>query len=142
MLDPSKISREKRRISSASLSQRNEDLSNIRCIGLDSKRDAGSLVIETRTEGGKTTAFKTKATVDHLTFTTESGIYKKESLALRFEPFRFWIRICGDIRNKKTPLRRGKSASRFLFFDYDYLREFESKNGTARNVVQGINDEP
>jgi hypothetical protein len=87
VLDPSKISREKRRISSASLSQRNEDLSNIRCIGLDSKRDAGSLVIETRTEGGKTTAFKTKATVDHLTFTTESGIYKKESLALCFEPF-------------------------------------------------------
>jgi hypothetical protein len=73
VLDPSKISREKRRISSASLSQRNEDLSNIMCIGLDSKRDAGSLVIETRTEGGKTTAFKTKATVDHLTFTTESG---------------------------------------------------------------------
>ena len=44
-----------------------------------SKRDAGSLVIETRTEGGKTTAFKTKSTVDHLTFTTESGIYKKET---------------------------------------------------------------
>jgi len=60
------------------------------------------------------------------------------SFTLHFEPFRFWIRICGDIRNKKTPLPRGKSASCFLFFDFDYLRKFESKNGTARNVVQGI----
>jgi hypothetical protein len=134
VLDPSKISREKRRISSASLSQRNEDLTNIRCIGLDSKRDAGSLVIETRTEGGKTTAFKTKATVDHLTFTTESGIYKKESLALRFEPFRFWIRICGDNRNRKTKNDSRTCRVGEAFFYFEYFREFESKNRTARNV--------
>ena len=56
------------------------------------------------------------------------------SFTLRFEPFRFWIWILGDIRNKKTPLRRGKSASRFLFFDYDYLRKFESKNGSKHSA--------
>jgi hypothetical protein len=28
------------------------------------------------------------------------------------------------------------------FFDYEYLREFEAKIGTARNVVQGTYAEP
>ncbi len=31
-------------------------------------------------------------------------------LTLRFEPFRFWLRICGDIRNQKTTLRLGESG--------------------------------
>jgi hypothetical protein len=28
-----------------------------------------------------------------------------------------------------------------LFFDYDYLRKFEAKIGTARNVVKGTHEE-
>jgi hypothetical protein len=37
-----------------------------------------------------------------------------------------------------SPTRRvGES-----FFDYEYLREFEAKIGTARNVVQGTYAEP
>ena len=34
------------------------------------------------------------------------------SLTLPFEPFRFWLRIRGDIRNRKTTPRVGDSASR------------------------------
>jgi hypothetical protein len=47
-----------------------------------------------------------------------------ESLTLPFEPFRIWLRV-------------GES-----FFDYEYLREFEAKIGTARNVVKGTHEEP
>jgi len=56
------------------------------------------------------------------------------SLTLTFETFLFWVRIRGDIRNRKTSPR--------LVFDYEYLREFEAKCGTARKVVQGIYEEP
>jgi hypothetical protein len=31
-----------------------------------------------------------------------------------FEPFRFWLRIRGDIRNRKTTPRLGESANRRL----------------------------
>jgi hypothetical protein len=51
VIDPSKISREKRRISTASLNERKTEVTGLRCIGLDSKRDADSLVIETFSEG-------------------------------------------------------------------------------------------
>ncbi len=34
------------------------------------------------------------------------------SLILPFEPFRFWLRIRGDIRNQKTTPRLGDSGSR------------------------------
>jgi hypothetical protein len=40
------------------------------------------------------------------------------SLTVPFEPFRFWLRRVGE-----------------SFFDYEYLREFDVKIGTARNVV-------
>jgi len=33
---------------------------------------------------------------------------------LHFEPFRFWLRIRGDIRNRKTTPRLGKPGSRRL----------------------------
>jgi hypothetical protein len=33
---------------------------------------------------------------------------------LNFEPFRFWLRIRGDIRNRKTTPRLGESGSRLL----------------------------
>ena len=36
------------------------------------------------------------------------------SLTLPFEPFRYWLRIRGDIRNRKTTPRLGKSGSRLL----------------------------
>jgi len=36
------------------------------------------------------------------------------SLTLPFEPFRFWLRIRGDIRNRKTTIRLGESESRLL----------------------------
>jgi hypothetical protein len=35
------------------------------------------------------------------------------SLTLLFEPFRFWLRIRGDIRNRKTTPRLGKPGSRY-----------------------------
>jgi hypothetical protein len=72
-IDPSKIAREKRRIGIASLQERRPDVDKVKCIGMDSKRDADSLVIQLHEADGKTTAYKTKATVDHLTFTVESG---------------------------------------------------------------------
>jgi hypothetical protein len=37
-----------------------------------------------------------------------------ESLTLSFEPFRIWLRIRGDIRNRKTNLRLAESGSRRL----------------------------
>ena len=36
------------------------------------------------------------------------------SLTLPFEPFRFWLRIRGDSRNRKTTPRLSKSGSRRL----------------------------
>jgi hypothetical protein len=73
VIDPSKIAREKRRIGMSSLGERRAGVFNVKCIGLDSKRDADSLVIQLHEEDGVTTAYKTKATVDHITFTVESG---------------------------------------------------------------------
>ncbi len=43
------------------------------------------------------------------------GFFQKlvphRSLTLPFEPFRFWLRIRGDIRNRKTTPRLGESAT-------------------------------
>jgi hypothetical protein len=62
--------------------------------------------------------------------------FLKDPLTLPFEPFRFRLRIRGDIRNRKTTPRLGKSVSRGVDdYDYEYLREFEVKIGTARNEV-------
>jgi hypothetical protein len=36
------------------------------------------------------------------------------SLTPTFKPFRFWLRIHGDIRNRKTTPQLGKSESRLL----------------------------
>jgi hypothetical protein len=36
------------------------------------------------------------------------------SLTLLFEPFRFWLRIRGDIRNRKTTFQLAESGSRRL----------------------------
>lgn len=77
VIDPSKISREKRRIGTASVTEREEDICHLQCIGLDSKRDANVPVILQTQEGEDVRIFKTKATVDHLTFTVESGMGQK-----------------------------------------------------------------
>ena len=49
---------------------------------------------------------------DFLGFLQKLGPHR--SLTLPFEPFRFWLRIRGDIRNRKTTPRLGKSGSRLL----------------------------
>jgi hypothetical protein len=38
-------------------------------------------------------------------------LVRHRSLTLHFEPFRFWLRIRGDIRNRKTILRLGESLT-------------------------------
>jgi len=79
-----------------------------------------------------------------------SGFFLQKSvrhrfLTLKFEPFRFGLRIRGDIRNRKKTPRLADSESRGVgesstlrigsFFDYEYLREFEAQSGTVRKVV-------
>ncbi len=56
-----------------SVQQRNPDLQNLTCIGIDSQRDNKALMIKTVGEGEDTKVFKTAGTVDNLTFTVESG---------------------------------------------------------------------
>ena len=73
VIDPSKISREKKRIGATSIIEREEDILHLECIGLDSKRDTNVPVILQKQEEGVVKVFKTKATVDHITFTAESG---------------------------------------------------------------------
>jgi hypothetical protein len=75
VVDPSKISREKRRICAVSLTDREKDMIGLKCIGLDSKRDANALVIQEVQDGDNMKAYRTSATVDNLTFTAESGEY-------------------------------------------------------------------
>ncbi len=47
---------------------------------------------------------------DFLGFLQKLGLHR--SLTLPFEPFRFWLRIRGDIRNQKTTPRLAESGSR------------------------------
>ncbi len=49
---------------------------------------------------------------DFLGFLQKLGPHR--SLTLPFELFRYWLRIRGDIRNRKTTFRLGKSGSRRL----------------------------
>jgi hypothetical protein len=73
VIDSYKIQREKQRMCADSVQQRNPDLQNLTCIGMDSKRDSKALMINTVGEGEDTKVFKTAGTVDNLTFTVESG---------------------------------------------------------------------
>jgi len=73
VIDPSKISREKRRVGEASIKEREDDVYSFKCIGLDSKRDADVPVVLQVEEGGEARPFKTSTSVDNLTFTIESG---------------------------------------------------------------------
>jgi hypothetical protein len=51
---------------------------------------------------------------DFLGFLQKLGPHR--SITLPFEPFRFWLRIRGDIRNRKTTPRLTDSA-------FEYLKE-------------------
>jgi len=89
VIDPSKISREKKRIGATSIIEREEDILHLECIGLDSKRDTNVSVILQKQEEGVVKVFKTKATVDHITFTAESGMNHKRSHL-------YFIQCCGS----------------------------------------------
>nr|XP_047124882.1 uncharacterized protein LOC100215826 isoform X1 [Hydra vulgaris] len=72
VIDPSKMKREKERVCfNASFEQ--SKVSNIKAISLDSKRNKNSLVYEQRDIDGEINLCKSTSTVDHLTFTIESG---------------------------------------------------------------------
>nr|XP_047138771.1 uncharacterized protein LOC105846338 isoform X2 [Hydra vulgaris] len=72
VIDPSKMKREKERVCfNASFEQ--SKVSNIKAIGLDSKRNKNSLVYEQRDIDGEINLCKSTSTVNHLTFTIESG---------------------------------------------------------------------
>jgi hypothetical protein len=74
-IDPKKIQREKARVCSDVSKIAEQTHQSVHCIGVDSKRDKGSLVFEEFEEEGKKCLRRTTATVDHLTFTVESGGY-------------------------------------------------------------------
>nr|XP_047140010.1 uncharacterized protein LOC105846137 [Hydra vulgaris] len=72
VIDPSKMKREKERVCfNASFEQ--SKVSNIKAIVLDSKCNKNSLVYEQRDIDGEIKLCKSTSTVDHLTFTIESG---------------------------------------------------------------------
>jgi hypothetical protein len=73
VIDPKKIEREKIRICKNALSKSEQHHQEIRCIGMDGRRDKGSLVFEEYEEEGTKCLRKTTKTVEHLTFTVESG---------------------------------------------------------------------
>ncbi len=47
------------------------------------------------------------------------------SLTLHFEPFRFWLRIRGDVRIRKTTPRIGESGSRQDCLEYPFFQTFK-----------------
>ncbi len=73
VVDPCKISREKRRICAISLTDCEKDIISLKYIRLDSKRDTNALVVQEVQDGDSIKAYRTSATVDNLTFTAESG---------------------------------------------------------------------
>ncbi len=48
-----------------------------------------------------------------------------ETFTLPFEPFRFWLRIRGDIRNRKTTPRLAESGSRQDFLELPFFQTFK-----------------
>ena len=50
------------------------------------------------------------------------------SLTLPFEPFRFWLRILGDIRNQKMTPRIGESGSRQDCLELPFFQTFRLFN--------------
>jgi hypothetical protein len=56
------------------------------------------------------------------------------SLTLLIEPFRFWLRIRGDIRNRKKTLRLGESGSRLLNVSKENLASRRVRDSSTRRV--------
>jgi len=84
VLDANKILREKKRICSQAVEERTSELKSLRCIGLDGKKDKNSLIIEEiKDDRGERRVLKTKGTVDHYSFTVESGPSRGEYLTHR-----------------------------------------------------------
>lgn len=73
IIDPSKIRREKLRIGDREVNTR--DVSGLRCIGADGKKDKKSKVILEREVDGETYITKTTDTIEHYSYTIESGNY-------------------------------------------------------------------
>jgi hypothetical protein len=75
VLDSKKIQREKRRICAQTVNEREPDLMEMTCIGLDGKNDNNVPILKTRIndEDGSQSVFKTTGSVHNLTFTVESG---------------------------------------------------------------------
>jgi hypothetical protein len=69
---------------------------------------------------------------DFLGFLQKSVLH--ESLALPFEPFRFWFRICGDICNLKTTAQLPESASRRL--------SDSASRGSANSLTRQVRESP
>lgn len=74
VIDPAKIQREVKRVCAEAVGARDSELNGITCIGLDGKRDSNVVTFKDITNSdGSTTLFRTTATVEHITFTAESG---------------------------------------------------------------------
>jgi hypothetical protein len=74
VLDAKKIQREKRRICVQTVIEREPDLKELTCIGLDGKKDNNVPLLETKISAdGTQSVFKTTGSVHNLTFTVESG---------------------------------------------------------------------
>ena len=70
------MKREKSRVCSDAVDNHKANVKSILCIGLDSKKDNKSLVLGERVGGRANQVFKAvRRTLDHLTFTIESGIW-------------------------------------------------------------------
>ena len=74
VIDVNKIRREKARIGEKNIQERLKDLQAMEVIGTDGKKDKGSLTVEERLVNGQKIVSRRKESVDHHTFTIESGI--------------------------------------------------------------------
>jgi hypothetical protein len=60
------------------------------------------------------------------------------SLTLLFEPFRFWLRIRRDIRNRKTTARLAESGSRLLNVSKENLASPRVGDSSTRQVGESL----
>ncbi|XP_065639673.1 uncharacterized protein LOC124815345 [Hydra vulgaris] len=117
VIDPSKIKKEKERVCfNASFEQ--SKVSNIKAIGLDSKRNKNSLVYEQRDIDGETNLCKSTSTVDHLTFTIESGELQGQYL-----------------KHIDVPKEKGKGKD-LAEFTCNVLKEFKSDKSIQAIILE------
>jgi hypothetical protein len=60
------------------------------------------------------------------------------SLTLLFQPFRFWLQIRGDIRNRKTAPRLGESESRLLNISKENLASRRVGDSSTRRIGESL----